>query len=124
MPGSDRSKNIVAYGLAALALALLALRYSRSAPHFDKALHVEIGRTLAAESLKLLKPGGKLTIIARDTTIYSQPAMAGALAALQHEFRRAGAEVRSIELIQLDPLRPAEVPSGDFYELLRRLPQG
>jgi hypothetical protein len=85
---------------------------------------LELGRTLAAESLKLLKPGGKLTIIARDTDVFPQPAMALALSTLQKELHRAGAEIRSTQLVQLDPIRPSAVPSGDFYELLRRLPDG
>jgi hypothetical protein len=121
---SARSRNAFAVALAAIALTLLVIGWWKPAPPLNKAVHLELGRTLAAESLKLLKPGGKLTIIARDTDVFPQPAMALALTTLQKELRRAGAEIRSTQLIQLDPIRPSAVPSGDFYELLRRLPEG
>jgi hypothetical protein len=76
------------------------------------------------ECLKLLKPGGKITIIARDTEVFPQPAMVLARQSLEKDIHRAGAEVRSTLAVQLDPIRPSAVPSGDYYELLRRLPEG
>jgi hypothetical protein len=121
---SARSRNALAVALGAVALTLLVIAWWRPAPPLNKMVPLELGRTLAAESLKLLKPGGKLTIIARDTDVFPQPAMALALSTLQKELHRAGAEIRSTQLVQLDPIRPSAVPSGDFYELLRRLPDG
>src|SRR5687767_5703899 len=97
--------------LVGLLTLLLAAR-GFPPPRIDKRLHSEIGRALAAECIALLKPGGKVTIIARDTETFAQPAMVVLMASIQREFDRAGAVVRSIEPIQLDPIRPNEVPAG------------
>src|SRR5439155_6655646 len=42
------------------------------------------------------------------------------LKTFQQEIRRAGDIKVGIQIVQLDPLRPVEVPPGDFYELIRR----
>lgn len=117
-------KAPIGLAIAFGSVLLLGLSSYHLPPRFNKSLHTETGRVLAAEALKLLKPGGKVTIIARDTEAFPQPAMDLAVASLRGEFKRAGKEVRSVEQIQLDPIRPSEVPSGDYYELLRRLPAG
>ena len=124
MARAARSRNALAVALAAAAITLLVITWWNPAVPVNQNVHLELGRTLAAESLKLLKSGGKLTIIARDTDVFPQPAMTLALSALQKEIRRGGAEIRSTQLVQLDPIRPSAVPSGDYYELLRRLPEG
>jgi hypothetical protein len=121
---NSQTKKALVCALSVAAGASLILTQWPGSPRVNKALHVQVGRTLAVEGLKLLKPGGKFTIIARDTEEYRQPAMALALTSLEREIRRAGAEIRSIESIQLDPIRPVEVASGDFYEVLRRSAPG
>jgi hypothetical protein len=124
MPSNSRIKTILALALAAIACVLPIVARWSACPRVNKSLYVQVGRTLAIEGLKLIKSGGKFTIIARDSEEYRQPAMALAVASLQREIRRAGAEIRSIESIQLDPIRPVEVASGDFYEVLRRCSAG
>jgi hypothetical protein len=119
-----KPREVISVSLVAAALLTLGWFSWDRLPLKDKALYAEIGRTLGVESVSLLKPGGKITVIARDTSAFAQPAMLLSLKSLQNEIRRAKAEIRSIELIQLDPIRPNEVPSGDFYTLLRRLPTG
>jgi hypothetical protein len=42
------------------------------------------------------------------------------LASFQQEIRRGGDFNVATQTLQLDPLRPVEVPPGDFYELIRR----
>jgi len=115
-----RTRKALASALAFAACAALLITRWPASPTINKTVYVQVGRTLAIEGLKLLKPGGKFMIITRDTEEYRQPAMALARASLEREIRRAGAEIRSIEAIQLDPIRPVEVAAGDFYELLRR----
>jgi hypothetical protein len=121
---NSRTKKALLWAVVIAACALLISTRWPISPPVNKALYGQVGRTLAVEGLKLLKPGGKFTIIVRDTEEYRQPAMALALASLEREIRRSGAEIRSIESIQLDPIRPVEVAPGDYYEILRRSAAG
>ena len=82
-------------------------------------LHEGIGRALAQEAMKLLAPGGSLTVVTRDTTTFPQPAVDRAMASFRQELRQSGVMIAAVQAIQVDPLRPVEVPSGDFYQLLR-----
>src|SRR5687768_16652354 len=121
MPRELKGRDVVSLTVATLCLlALPLLLWFGSAP-VDKTIHVEMGRKLAAECRQLLGPGGKVTIIARDVEAFQQPAMTTLVSTLESEF---GESIRSVEAIQVDPIRPCEVPPGDFYELLRRLPAG
>ena len=115
---SPKSKDRLALALAAAAVVAMVWSFWIVPPRVDKKLATEIGRILALESLKLLGPGGKLTVIARDPEAFPQPTLALSLASLQRELKRAGAEIRSTQLIQLDPIRPSEVPPGDFLDQL------
>lgn len=124
MPRNPRNKRIGVSALVIVACAAMLFTKWPASPSFDKTRYTEVGRTLAMEGLKLLKPGGKFTIIARDTDEYRQPAMTVALASVQRELKKAGVEIRGIESIQLDPIRPVEIAPGDFYEVLRRSASG
>ncbi len=124
MPLASRTKGIVVCVLAMVACGAVIVTRWPASPRVNKSLYEQVGRTLAIEGLKLLKTGGKFTIIARDTEEYRQPAMSIAVASAEREMRRAGAEIRSIESIQLDPIRPVEIAAGDFYEVLRRSSAG
>lgn len=105
-----------------LIAALVALAGSRVvwSPRVDTQVHQDIGRALAAEALKLRGPQGQVTLILRDTSSFPQPAADVARASLEQELKRAAATIRAIHLLQEDPLRPPQVPPGDFFELLRR----
>jgi len=59
-------------------------------------------------------------VITRDTEAFPQPALDILLKSFQQEVRRSGEIHVETQTIQLDPLRPVEVPPGDFYELIRR----
>ncbi len=106
--------------VAMAALAAIFLSSSSFGPRLNRELHREIGRRLAKETLALLQPHGQIIVITRDTETFPQPALDLLLDSFRAEIRRAGAELKAIRPIQLDPLRPVEVPSGDFYEMLRR----
>ena len=119
-----RSTEFVAVVIAFAALVATFLTAFEFRPRVNRRLHAAIGEALARETLKLLGQGGQVTVIARDTETFKQPAMDVLLATFTREVRRAGAAMAATQLIQLDPLRPAEVPSGDFFELIRRAPAG
>ena len=88
-------------------------------PRLDTKLHRDIGRALAQEAVKLLTATGRLTVVTRDTSSFPQPAMELALASFRQEIQRSGATIADIQTIEVDPLRPVEVPPGDFFQLLR-----
>jgi hypothetical protein len=114
-------KAIDALSLGAIFISagIIALSLWALPPKVDSQLYSEMGRVLARQALELLPPGGEISVIARDTTVYPQPAMEIALNEFRKEADRAGIKVTA-RLIQLDPLRPVEVPPGDFYEAIRR----
>ena len=95
------------------------------APASDHRLHEMIGQALAKETLALLGNNpGPITVIARDTITFPQPAMAIAVESFKREIAKLHATIAAVEAIQVDPLRPALVPGGDFYELIRKAPPG
>ena len=118
------AREIVA-GLAALAALLLILPSSCAfAPPVDRQVHAAIGQALGREAINLLGPGGGVTVITRDTAAFPHPALDIVLEHLKREVSRAGGKVVGTRLIQLDPIRPAEVPPGDFVELIQRSSPG
>src|SRR5439155_24301781 len=114
------STDIVAILTASAAFAAIFRSSWEFGPAVDRKLHSDIGRVLAKEALSLLRPGGQITVITRDTEAFPQPALDILLKTFQQEIRRAGDIKVGIQIVQLDPLRPVEVPPGDFYELIRR----
>lgn len=104
-------------GLAAAVALLLTLW--ELPPRTDRALHTALGKAIARETLKLARPGGRITVITRNTSEFQQPALDLMLRSLRRELADGGATV-VVQAIQLDPLRPVEVPAGDFYDLIRR----
>jgi hypothetical protein len=111
--------------LCALAawIAVFVIRYELP-PRTDRGLHAAIGKALAQEAIHLMGPGGSIVLITRDTESFPQPAITVLTASFERALRRAGARLADRHEIQLDPLRPVEVPPGDFYELMRRAAPG
>ena len=117
---NSNSTDIVSIMVASAACAAIFLSSWDFGPSVDRKLHSEIGRVLAKEALNLLRPGGQITVITRDTEAFPQPALDILLTSFQEELRRGGDFNVGTQTLQLDPLRPVEVPPGDFYELIRR----
>lgn len=115
-----RSTDIVSILVAGAALGTIVLFSWDFRPPVDRRLHTEIGRALAKEALSLARPGAEITVITRDTEAFRQPALDILLKSFQREVGRAGHIAVTTHALQLDPLRPVEVPPGDFYELIRR----
>ena len=93
-------------------------------PRFNSKPHEAAGWFLAQQALGLLQPGGRVTVITRDTTAFNNPATDVQLDSFRKALRRAHAAQGRIHVLQVDPLRPIEVPSGDFVELIRATPKG
>ena len=113
-------------GLTAIA-ACAAIYFStrgRIGPEFDATPHEATGQVIAQQALGLLKPGGQISIIARDTRAFKNPASDAQLASFHKAVRNAGASIRTTLMLQVDPLRPVQVPASDFFELIRNSTPG
>jgi hypothetical protein len=108
---------------ASLAWMVLAL-HGGLPPRVDSRTHAAIGQVLARQTLGLLKKDGRVIVITRDTTAFKSPATDIQLRALQKTLRQADVSIQSIHRLQVDPLRPVEVPPGDFTELIRAAGRG
>ena len=93
-------------------------------PGIDPKPHKAAGHVLAEQALALLKPGGQITLLARDTSTFKNPASDILLQSFRDTAQRAHISIRTLQLLQVDPLRPVEVPAGDFFELIRKTPKG
>lgn len=105
-------------------LAALAWTFAGPGPAGNPRVQEEIGRTLAREAVRHLGSGRHLTVLTRDTTAFPQPAADQVLAAFTREAVRSGAAISAVQRFEVDPLRPAQVPPGDFLELIRRSAAG
>lgn len=110
---------VLAGSLAALWFANVGLP-----PRLAPRIHEEIGEALAQEALQLLRPGGHVAIISRDTATFPQPALDVTLGACLKTLRHGGVPTPEVHTLQVDALRPALVPSGDFSEWIRRAAEG
>jgi hypothetical protein len=93
-------------------------------PRVDPRPDEALGWFMAREALGLLKPGGELAVIARDTAAFKNPATDIQLAGFKAAVRRAGGPTVSIHVFQVNPLRPVEVPTADFIGIISRAPKG
>jgi hypothetical protein len=82
------------------------------------------GWAMAREALRLLQPGGQITVIVRDTGAFRHPESALQLRSFEQALRHARVGIGTTRVLQVDPLKPLEVPPGDFFELLRRAAAG
>jgi hypothetical protein len=93
-------------------------------PPFDPSPHEAAGRVLARQTLSLLKPGGQVIVIARDTVTFKAPASEAQLAAFRKELTKAGAKIDSIQFFEIDPNKPLVVPADDFIRFIRSATNG
>jgi hypothetical protein len=93
-------------------------------PRLDARPHEAAGWYMAQQTLRHLQPGGQVILIARDTTAFKNPATEVQLASFRKVLRKARVTVGSTQSLPVDPLRPLEVPPGDFQELIRKAPKG
>jgi hypothetical protein len=116
----------IAVGVIAVAAwALLGLSlHGGLEPRVDTRAHEESGRLLAQQALACLDSSGDITVIARDTGTFKNPASDIQLAAFSEVIAKAHATLHAVHTIQVDPLRPIAVPSSDFCEIIQNTPEG
>ncbi len=112
--------------VVAILCALLGMLvvFGRWPPRPEGEVHRTIGVNLAKQALALCGSTGQVLVISRDTETFPQPALDLLLGAFQKEIRHALGKPAPVRQLQVDPLRPVEVPPGDFYELIRRSQPG
>ena len=93
-------------------------------PSINPKPHEASGWMIAHQALKLLKPGAQIVVIARDTTAFKNPASDIQLNSFKNTLREAGVGITKLLALQVDPLRPVEVPPGDFFDLIKNTPKG
>jgi hypothetical protein len=82
--------------------------------------HQALGEMLANESLKLLGPGGRIGLMARETEVFKNPAHDIQLMRFHRVIGKAGVKVAFSRLVKVDPLRVAAVPVGELFQLLKK----
>lgn len=121
----NRPITIIAAVAALSSWVAIALQLSNGfGPRFEPAVPREIGRVLADQAAARLKSGGTITVITRDTLSFKNPASDALLESFRAELRSKNAKIDQLETIQIDPLRPVAVPSGDFLQWIKKAPKG
>ena len=86
----------------------------------DARLQTELGKTLARQAIQLASPNGRIVLVLRDTEAFPNPATDAALEGFTKELQHSGRPEPVLQRMQNDPLRPLQVPGGDFAELIRK----
>jgi hypothetical protein len=121
---SRRLTHLIAGGVILGACASLLFTLSWRPPRVNPDAPVAVGEVLAAEALKALQPGARLTVITRDTAAFKHPETDLLFRSFSRAIRKGGGTVAAVQALQVDPLRPVDVPPGDFYEWIRKSPPG
>ena len=100
--------------------AFLAIWLRGFGPPFDPAPHKALGVVLAEEALKLRGGSGKVTLIARDTQTYRNPAADAQVESFKRTLKASGATLSSVYYIKMNPIRLTAVPTNDFFRLIAR----
>lgn len=94
------------------------------APAFELHPQQAAGWGMARMAFEVAGKGSKIILIARDTTAFKNPLAQAQLEAFKQAVKDAGGTILATHLLSTDPLRPLEVPSGDFAEWIRNAPAG
>jgi len=120
----SKTLNLIA-GVATLGIwagVYLSLHNGLS-PSLDRRRHEAVGWMLARQAAEMAK-GGEIIVFARDTSSFENPASDIQLAAFRNGLAKAGLSIASLQSLQVDPLRPVEVPPGDFFTAIKKAQPG
>jgi hypothetical protein len=118
--GNRKATAIVAGVVMCGAVISLFFSFFNFPPAFNAKPHEAIGRTLASEAARLLGQGGRIILIARESSAFDNPATEVQLESFSRAARTAGATIAATNLMKVDPLRIVAVPPGEFLEILRK----
>jgi hypothetical protein len=117
---NNKIKIVFAILAIAASAAVLYQSLIGPGPRFDLAIHEAIGRTLATEAVPLLGEGGRIFLVARDSSLPNPPA-ATQLKALAAALKQTGHPIFATNLFRVDPLRLLKPPAGDLAVLIKKM---
>ena len=115
----QRLKTLLSMAAILAAMAIIYFRIFPRTPRFDARPHRALGEALAEHAAKTVGNGGRIILIAPDTSAFEYPAVELQLKAFHKALRRMKLSVGATNLIKHDPIRLARVPP-EFVELLRK----
>ena len=121
----DNKAMAVLAGLTTLGAAVGAfLATHELPPRINPKPDEALGWFMAKEALNLLKAGGEITVIVRDTAAFPNPAADIQLAGFKAVIRQAHGPEVLVHAFQVNPLRSVEVPAADFIGIIAKAPKG
>jgi hypothetical protein len=115
----EKLKTWFSAAAIAVALTILYFRLFERAPAFDARPHLALGEALAEQAAKAAGPGGRITLIAPDTSVFGNPGVDSQLKAFYGALRKANLNVGATNLTKQDPIRLPRV-TPEFVEILRK----
>src|SRR6185295_3508328 len=116
----EAKKSLVASIVIVLALGFLYLTLAGLPPSVNEKPHQGLGQVMGEEAVKLLGHGGRIAVIARKTTDFKTPAAEAQLKAFNQTISKGGAKVAVTRWLRPNPISVVAVPSGEFFDVLRR----
>lgn len=117
----QKLKTLLSLTAILVAAVILYLRMFERAPKIEARPHLAIGEVLAEQAAKTVGNGGRITLIAPDTSVFEYPGAELQLKAFHRALQKANLHVAGTNLIKLDPNRLMHVRPGDLIEILRKL---
>lgn len=118
--GNNKIVGAVAAVIILAALSSLYVSLIGLGPRLDSRPHEALGQAMAREAVKHLGPGGRILLVRRDTRLFPNPATDVQMRSFHRELRKTGASVALTNVVKIDPLRLVSVPSGDYFQLLKK----
>src|ERR1051325_4441950 len=119
-PDKEGLKTLFSIVVIIGSAAVLFFRLVGLPPKIDALPHVGIGEALAEQAVQALGSGGRIILIAPDTSVFRYPGFEIQLKTFFKAIRKANLSVSATNLIKLDPLRLVRVPPDDFVSLLNK----
>ncbi len=121
---SGKIKTAVALLVMAGTGLFLYLSEHPRPPMPDPRVHEGIGQAMAEQAAQLAGNRGNIVLVARDVSVFPNPATDFQLRGFHRSLARAGLKVALTNRVRLDPLRVVRLPAGEFAECFGRLNEG
>jgi len=118
---TDQAKTTVAIVIIAGAVAFLFFSLREPRPSVDPRADRALGEVVAAEAVKSLGSGGRLTVITRDPALFENPASAFQIEAFYRALKKSNVALAATNMVQQDPLRLVRVPPGAYVDIMKKL---
>jgi len=116
----QKAKTALSIAIIFVSLGYIAFYFFGPMPKVDPRPHIGIGNVLAEQAAQALGSGGKITLIAPDTSVFRWPGPEVQLKAFHRALAKANLTVALTNRVKLDPGRVVRVNAEDFLNLLRK----